>query len=115
MQEAKAGQGHHGVSSSAYINCLEIPDYFDEKANSEAAIISLVEYEPGGHTEVHAHSDMEQAFYVLEGKALFEMGEVEKEVGPGELVFFPRFVKHSYKVIGNKPFKFMMLEWRNLS
>lgn len=115
MQEAKAGQDHHGVSSSTYINCLETPDYFDEKANSEAAIIGLVEYEPGGHTEVHAHSDMEQAFYVLEGKALFEMGEVEKEAGPGELVFFPRFVKHSYKVIGDKPFKFLMLEWRNLS
>lgn len=114
MQEAKAGKGHHGISSSTYVNCLEIPDYFGEKVNSEAAIIALVEYEPGGHTEVHAHSDMEQAFYVLEGKALFEMGEVEKEAGPGDLIFFPRFVKHSYKVIGDKPFKFLMLEWRNL-
>jgi quercetin dioxygenase-like cupin family protein len=114
MQEAKAGKGHHGISSSTYVNCLEIPDYFSEKVNSEAAIIALVEYEPGGHTEVHAHSDMEQAFYILEGKALFEMGEMEREAGPGELIFFPRFVKHSYKVIGDKPIKFLMLEWRNL-
>ena len=115
VQEAKVGKGHHGVSSSTYINCIETPDYFGEKANSEAAIIGLVEYQPGGHTDVHAHADMEQAFYILEGKALFEMGEVEKEAGPGELVFFPRFVKHSYKVIGDKPFKFLMLEWRNFS
>ena len=114
MQEAKAGKGHHGVSATTYLNCIETPDYFGEKANSEAAIIGLVEYEPGGHTDVHVHADMEQVFYVLDGKALFEMGEVEKEAGPGDLVFFPRFVKHSYKVIGDKPFKFLMLEWRNL-
>ena len=56
---------------------------------------------------------MEQIEIVLEGKALWEVGEFEREVGPGDVIFTPRFVKHGYKVLGDKPFKFLQLEWRN--
>lgn len=75
--------------------------------------MGVEEHEPSGYTELHAHYDMEQAFYILGGRALFEIGEVEREVGPGDLVFLPKYLKHGYKVMGNTPFKFIFLEWRD--
>lgn len=86
MQEAKAGEGHHGVSASTYLNCIETPDYFGEKANTE---VGLVEYEPGGHTEIHMHADMEQAFYVLEGKLYSKWVKWKKRRDRVISFFFP--------------------------
>ena len=97
--------GHYGISQVGFV----LPG-----KNSEAAIIALVQYEPGGYTPVHYHPDMEQAEIVVSGRAIWEVGEFEREVGPGDVIFCPRYAKHGYKVLGDEPFKFFQLEWRNL-
>ena len=99
----EAAGGHYRISSSTFLA---------PNINSETAIIALVEYAPGGNTPVHYHADMEQIEVVLAGKALWEVGEMEQEVGPGDVIFTPRFVKHGYTVIGDQPFRFLQLEWR---
>jgi quercetin dioxygenase-like cupin family protein len=104
LSREQAG-GHFGISQTVWVS---------PQTNSRDTIIALVEYEPGGHTGMHAHTDMEQSFYVLSGRALFQIGEMEKEVGPGDLIFFPLNVKHSYQVLGDVPFKFLHLEWRDV-
>ena len=50
-------------------------------------MINLVQYEPAGYHPVPFHPQMEQMAVVQEGRALWELGEVEKEVGPGDVVF----------------------------
>ncbi len=100
-----AAGGHFGISQVVFAS---------PTINSEAAIIALVEYEPGGFTPVHYHAQMEQAEVVLAGRAIWEVGEFEREVGPGDVIFCPRNVKHGYKVLGDSPFRFLQLEWRNL-
>ena len=102
---AEAAGGHYGISSTTFL----APDI-----NSESAIIALVEYAPGGNTPVHYHDNMEQIEVVVSGRALWEVGEMEKEVGPGDVIFTPRFVKHGYKVLGDQPFRFLQLEWRGI-
>ncbi len=97
--------GHFGISQVVFAS---------PAINSEAAIIALVEYEPGGFTPVHYHPQMEQAEVVLAGRAIWEVGEFEREVGPGDVIFCPRNVKHGYKVLGDAPFRFLQLEWRGL-
>lgn len=104
LSPERAG-GHYGISQVG----LVLPG-----KNSEAAIIALVQYEPGGYTPVHYHPDMEQAEIVVSGRALWEVGEFQREVGPGDVIFCPRYAKHGYKVLGDEPFKFFQLEWRNL-
>ena len=104
LSPERAG-GHFGISQVG----LVLPG-----KNSEAAIIALVQYEPGGYTPVHYHPDMEQAEIVVSGRALWEVGEFEREVGPGDVIFCPRYAKHGYKVLGDEPFKFFQLEWRHL-
>jgi quercetin dioxygenase-like cupin family protein len=97
---------HHGISQQILVS---------PQINSETAVVALVEYAPGGHTAVHYHPQMEQMEIVVSGRALWEVGEVEREVGPGDVIFTPRFTKHGYKVIGDQPFKFYQIEWREWS
>ncbi|MBM3801842.1 MAG: cupin domain-containing protein [Acidimicrobiia bacterium] len=104
LSAAEAG-GHFGISQTVLVS---------PQTNSEASLIALVEYEPGGHTPVHYHAQMEQVEVVISGRALWEVGEMEREVGPGDVIFCPRYVKHGYKVLGDQPFKFLQLEWRDL-
>jgi quercetin dioxygenase-like cupin family protein len=47
----------------------------------------------------HAHPDLEQATYVLEGEAIAEIDGVEHHVRSGDLLFFPARVFHSIKVL----------------
>ncbi len=108
LSSEKAG-GHHGISQSIFLYPNDVPG--EIQTNSEAAVVALVQYDPGGHTGIHAHSDTEQAFFLLEGRAIFQVGEIEVELGPGDLVMANRHVKHGYRVLGDKPIKFMQIEW----
>lgn len=62
-------------------------------------------------TSVHSHPASEQTFYLLNGKARFQVGGTEQEVGPGELVFALGHVKHGYKVVGCTPVNGLMMSW----
>jgi quercetin dioxygenase-like cupin family protein len=56
--------------------------------------------EPGGVAERHSHDGEEQAFYVLEGRALVEVGDrIKEEVGPGTACFFPAGVPHRVEAL----------------
>ena len=107
--------GHYGISQVLFISPRINKDQLTPNAASESSTIALVQYEPGGNTAVHYHDHMEQIEVVLEGRALWEIGEFEREVVPGDVIFTPRFVKHGYKVLGDIPFKFLQLEWRKLN
>jgi len=47
---------------------------------------------------LHVHSREDETFHVLEGRISLEIGEDRYEAGPGETVFAPRGIPHSYKV-----------------
>ena len=101
LGQEKAG-GHQGISQALFVHPI---------LNSQAAVVALVEYGPGGHTSVHYHQKMEQVQVVVSGRALWELGESEVEVTAGDVIFCPEWVKHGYKVLGDEPFKFLQLEW----
>jgi len=47
----------------------------------------------------HAHPDLEQAVYVLEGEATVGIDGVDHRVGAGDMLFYPPRVFHSIKVL----------------
>lgn len=49
----------------------------------------------------HAHPDLEQAAYVLEGEAVIGIDGVEHSVAAGDLVFFPERCFHSIRVVSD--------------
>lgn len=51
--------------------------------------IHLVRVEPGNQTtQFHFHHQEEEFIYILSGKGIAEIGEVEVEVGPGDFMGF---------------------------
>jgi mannose-6-phosphate isomerase-like protein (cupin superfamily) len=56
--------------------------------------VVLGEVEFGGQADPHAHPDLEQGFFVLQGRAEVEIDGRKAEVGPEDFVFLPQGVVH---------------------
>ncbi|APR97295.1 hypothetical protein PATSB16_39610 [Pandoraea thiooxydans] len=58
----------------------------------------------------HAHPDLEQACYVLAGRALVQVGdEPQREVVPGDAVFFPAGVPHVVTAVSDEPLQLLVI------
>jgi quercetin dioxygenase-like cupin family protein len=55
--------------------------------------------EHAGEALPHAHPGIEQACYMLEGRARAEVCGESREMGPGECCFFPAGEEHSFTVV----------------
>ncbi|MFL2764130.1 MAG: cupin domain-containing protein [Dehalococcoidia bacterium] len=91
---------------------VKVADYvkrekYIESAESEIQHIGAYEYAPGGWISEHIHSNAEQWYYILEGKAVMKVGSEESISNKGSLIFIPRNTVHSYKVVGDKPLKIL--------
>jgi quercetin dioxygenase-like cupin family protein len=64
--------------------------------------IVLGEIEANEGAPAHAHPDMEQAVYVLEGEAVAGIDGVDHTVRAGDLMFFPAGCFHSIRVVSPK-------------
>ncbi len=110
---AEDAGSHQGISASPFITPKDYPT-LSHKGNSSVAWISLQQYDADPNvtaTSPHVHHLTEQAFYLVEGRARFELGDLKQEVGAGELVYVPRHVKHGYVVLDEKPVKWLMISW----
>ena len=61
--------------------------------------------EAGGGMPRHTNR-VEHEQYVLRGRARVEIGAAEHEVGPGDALYIPAGVPHSYRVV-EAPFEFL--------
>jgi quercetin dioxygenase-like cupin family protein len=78
--------------------------------NSERLVVHTNEYAVGGNAgHPHAHSNQEQAFYILEGKMEVTVGDETYTAVPGDCVYLPRNVMHGHKNVGDVPPKFIFL------
>jgi quercetin dioxygenase-like cupin family protein len=57
----------------------------------------------------HVHHWEDEAFYVVEGKYLFEYGNRRTEGGPGTHVFIPRDIPHCFQNIGDQAGKMLLI------
>ncbi len=64
--------------------------------------IALGEIERNEGSPAHAHPDLEQAVYILEGEAIAGIDGVDHHVRAGDMMFFPARVFHSIKVLSEK-------------
>jgi quercetin dioxygenase-like cupin family protein len=64
-----------------------------QTAAAEKMMLSLVELEPHAVVEEHSHPH-EQVGLLLQGRALFFIGDEQKEVGPGDFWRIPGGVRH---------------------
>lgn len=73
-------------------------------------LYTLVEvFEPQGvEVPIHVHHNEDEAFYVLQGRMTFYVGEEKYEAAPGTFVFGPKDVPHAYTIDAG-PARFLML------
>ena len=61
--------------------------------------IALGDIERNEGSPAHAHPDLEQAVYILEGEAIAGIDGIDHHVRAGDMMFFPANVFHSIKVL----------------
>lgn len=91
----------------------EIKDYRDHVGNrldkhykttlfqSERLLLGLNCLEPGQEQSVHAHTDQDKFYFVLEGEGLFTIGENQKSATSGQTVWAAAGVPHGVKNNGS--------------
>lgn len=57
---------------------------------------------PGAGPNLHKH-DFDESFYVLEGELTFQLRDELVSAGPGDLVFAPRGVPHTFANLSERP------------
>jgi quercetin dioxygenase-like cupin family protein len=64
---------------------------------------------PGGGAPLHIHRGEDEAFYLLEGELLVREGDHTYRAAPGSHVRFPRGLPHTYKNVGARPAKLLVI------
>jgi quercetin dioxygenase-like cupin family protein len=64
--------------------------------------IALGEIERHEGSPAHAHPDLEQAVYILEGEAMANIDGVAHHVKAGEMLYYPPRVFHDIKILSEK-------------
>jgi quercetin dioxygenase-like cupin family protein len=59
--------------------------------------------QPGYGPPRHIHHQEDEAFYLLSGEVEFWLAGRRSLHGPGEVVFVPRGVEHTFQIVGNLP------------
>lgn len=62
----------------------------------------------GGSMPLHINL-VEHEQYVLKGKALVVINGIQHEVQPGDVIFIPAEIPHSYETLGDEAFEFLCL------
>ena len=74
------------------------------RSEDSGGAVSVIETHPAPGTgpPLH-HHDFDEVFYVLDGELTFQLREEFRVVGPGEMVFAPRNVPHTFANLGDRP------------
>ncbi len=71
--------------------------------------VVLGQIESGGRAEPHAHEGIEQAMFILEGKASVEVEGESGVVGPSDLIYFPQGVRHQITALPGRSLRFLIV------
>jgi mannose-6-phosphate isomerase-like protein (cupin superfamily) len=75
---------------------------------SERVEVVLGTIDFGGQADAHVHSSNEQGFFILEGRALVEIGDEQETVGPNDFIFLPEGTPHKVVSLEGPPLKILI-------
>ncbi len=78
-------------------------------SGSDRMEVVLGELEYGGHADPHVHQDVEQAFFILQGKAEVEIDGEKAVVGPEDFIFLPPGTVHRVTPLEGPPLRLLIL------
>ena len=84
----------------------DIPDEFVRDGvrrrgfGTSNCLLVMNECEPGMDVRSHVHDDFDQIAMIIRGRAIYHVGDVHNEMGPGSIVLIPAGVHHSIEPVG---------------
>lgn len=87
-------------------------DLVVDRAQASCSEVFIVVIDPNHATPLHKHDDMEQIFYVLQGKDVLTIGDEKKQcpVKPGDVVRVPLRTYHSIRAEGDKEITYLCVD-----
>lgn len=91
----RAGAGRTPVSVTLFGCC---PNHVKVASRDSAGTLALFEYHGRvrGGPPLHVHDSQDETYFVRDGTWLFEAGGERHRLGPGDTIFLPRRVPHSF-------------------
>jgi quercetin dioxygenase-like cupin family protein len=113
MSEMQAAVGHLlGPDDGEVVHLLALGVRFMIAGETTGGAFSLVEHPLPPRARgapLHTHRREDEYSYVLEGRVGLQLGAEELEAGPGDLVFKPRHVPHTFWNAGDEPARLLEL------
>jgi mannose-6-phosphate isomerase-like protein (cupin superfamily) len=63
----------------------------------------------GSAPPLHVHDDLDDTWYILEGRMVLRCGEEDLVVGAGHWVSMPRGVPHTFRVVGDREARILLV------
>jgi len=111
------------MKSSFLVRAADVPPYHPanhtgttnrrligpETVGAKNVEVLLGVIEKGAGAAPHAHPDMEQVCYLLEGSATVELDGERCEMQPGDACYFPAGKMHTFTATSEKPAKVLVI------
>ena len=72
------------------------------KCSGDAFLLVELEVDPEGGPPPHLHTQEDETFYILEGRFEMQVGDQIVEAVPGDTLFGPRYIAHSWRCISSE-------------
>ncbi|MEO8249972.1 MAG: cupin domain-containing protein [Burkholderiales bacterium] len=99
-------EGYHPANHTGTLNKRLIGP---ETVGAKQIELLVGRIEKGKGALPHAHPGIEQVCYMLEGRAVAEVGGERCELGPGDCCFFPADAMHTFTVISDEPVRLLVI------
>ncbi len=95
VASGEARFGKHFKMKGVTSNVLDIKISGSDTEN-EIAVFEQTGLSPNGGPPLHIHPFQDEWFYIIEGTYLFQVGEEQYDMKPGDTIFLPRNVQHAF-------------------
>ena len=79
------------------------------ETTSGALTVAHVVNPPGFAPPLHRHLVEDEMFHIVSGRATFRCAEADLDAGPGDFVFLPKGLPHSFRVGPDAPLRALQL------
>jgi len=95
VKRGDARFGEHYKMKGVTLNTLDIKISASD-TNGDLAVFEQTGQTPLGGPPLHIHPFQDEWFYVIEGEYLFQVGDDQQKLHPGDTIFLPRNIKHAF-------------------
>jgi quercetin dioxygenase-like cupin family protein len=91
----EARYGTHYKMKGVTFNVLDIK-ISSKDTDGDLAVFEQNGLTPNGGPPLHIHLYQDEYFYIVEGEYLFQVGDDQYQMKPGDTIFLPRNIRHAF-------------------